>query len=329
MKYQYILSGILICLLIEFFAYNLNHKYSFFTPYFSTHSEKSLEKREGNGKFTNPLLECLGIENDDSLQQLHLSEAELQDFVSDVQKKYDLNVISVYVRDLNNGPWVGVNQMEKFIGGSLLKVPILISYYKLAEIDPSILQKKIKYSEKLAENNQYFAPSKELEIRKEYTVEELIQYMTDYSDNNAAALLSKNIAPVEFDKVFESLGFGRPDINKPYPVDAKTYASFFRVLFNASYLNKDYSERALENLTHSEFDKGLKAYLPNDLIVSHKFGIRSDGDLNQLHDCGIVYYPNKPYLICVMSRGGTFDNMAESIAEVSKYVYDKISEKTK
>jgi len=27
----------------------------------------------------------------------------------------------------------------------------------------------------------------------------------------------------------------------------------------------------------------------------------------QLHDCGIVYYPETPYLLCVMTKGWNFE----------------------
>lgn len=330
MKYGQILIGIVLCILLEFGVYNLNHKYHFFPPIFQTTlpiTSSAYEKHEGGGNLTNPLLECVGVSDDHSLGQLDISDPELTAFTASIQKKYNLPMMSVYVRDLNNGPWIGVNQGENFIGGSLLKVPMLISYYKLADNDPSILNKVIEYKTQAVDNTQYYSPSQQIEVGKKYTVEELLKYMTYYSDNNAAYLLSQNIDPKEFDKVFQALGLGDPDINKPYPVDTKTYAGFFRILFNASYLSKSSSEKVLDLLSHTEFNRGLQGLIPKSIVVSHKFGIRTDGNVNQLHDCGIVYYPGHPYLLCIMSRGGTFDNMASSIAEVSKFVFDQVAKK--
>ncbi|MBA3732856.1 serine hydrolase [Patescibacteria group bacterium] len=325
MNYNQIFLGIFICILGEFVLYNLNNHYLFFKPIFTTTSKGTFEKHEGNGSFTNPLLECLGVEGQDSFEQLNISNNELENLVSSIKNKYGLGSMGVYLRDLNNGPWLGINQEEHFIGGSLLKVPMLLSYLKLSETDPSILKKEIEYKEKSVDNTQYFTSSKQLEVGKKYTVQELLEYMIYYSDNNAAYLLSQNIDTKEFDKVFISLGLGEPDINKPYPVDTKTYASFFRVLFNASYLNKNSSEIALSMLSKGEFNKGLQSLIPQDLVVAHKFGIRSDGNVDQLHDCGIIYYPGHPYLLCIMSKGDNFEKMASSIGEVSKFVYDRVS----
>jgi beta-lactamase class A len=325
MKYSQILLGIIICILLEVILYNVNHTYKIFKPLVNTPVSSSSEKHQGGGNFTNPLLECIGVGDSDTTNQLNISKEGLNSIINQEKTKNKVSVMSVYVRDLNNGPWVAVNQNEDFIGGSLLKVPLLISYLKMADSDSSILQKVIEYKEKAVDNNQYYQSLKILEVGKKYTVEELLEYMIYYSDNNAAYLLSQNLDTTNFDAVFKALGFGDPDPNKPYSVNTVTYAGFFRVLFNASYLSKTNSEKALTMLSKLEFNRGLQAGLPNNIVVSHKFGIRSDGDLNQLHDCGIVYYPNHPYLICVMSRGGTFDNMAKSIADVSRFVYDQVS----
>jgi beta-lactamase class A len=325
-KYLYILLGIIVCLAGEFAAYKLNHKYEFVPVLFARVQRQSYdEMHEGGGKFTNPLLECLGVQETDSLPQFHISDPDLTAFVSAEISKHKLADMSVYLRDLNDGPWIGVNSDDDFIGGSLLKVPMLISYLKLAESDPALLGKEVEYGQQLTSNVQYFSPSKQIEPGNTYTIEELLEYMIEYSDNNAAELLFQNIDPGEFDKVFAAMGLGDPDPNNPYDVNTKTYAGFFRILFNASYLTKADSEKALAMLSRSEFDKGIQAGLPGSITVSHKFGIRSDGGVNQFHDCGIVYYPGRPYLLCVMSRGGSFDGMSASVGEVSKYVYDQIT----
>lgn len=281
--------------------------------------------RGDSGAFTNTLIECIDDEDRDAPSELNISKSKLQNLVNAEISKNKLLSMSVYIRDLNNGPWIGINDQEKFIGGSLLKIPILISYLKLADNDSSILEKEIEYKNKIEDNNQYYSPSKELEVDKKYKVSELLEYMIKYSDNNAAYLLFINLDKKDFDATFEALGFGDPDPNAPYIVNSVSYAGFFRVLYNVSYLSKKNSERALRMLSQTEFDRGINADLPKDIVISHKFGIRSDGPINQLHDCGIVYYPKHPYLLCVMSKGGKFPDMAKGIAEVSKFVYEEVN----
>lgn len=286
------------------------------------------EQREGQYKLINPLLECT-IAEDILASPLGVSRFKINDLVDRKLKAKEADLISVYFRDLNNGPWIGIREKEEFLGASLLKVPLMIAYLKEAESNPEILNQKIKYGKinPAVSLSQFFNPSKEIKLGNEYTVRELLEYMIKYSDNNAADLLGSSIEPEEIIEVFKALGMGLPEFNKPYPVSVRTYGGFFRILFNASYLSKEMSELALEILAESEFDKGLTANIPQEIVVSHKHGIREIDEKTgkQLHDCGIIYYPNHPYLLCVMTRGDDFNKLSEVIKDLSKLIYDEMS----
>ena len=107
----------------------------------------------------------------------------------------------------------------------------------------------------------------------------------------------------------------------------RMYASFFRVLFIASYLNKEMSQKALAYLMRSDFNEGIVAGVPPSVLVAHKFGERVSGarlEDRQLHDCGIVYYPNSPYLLCIMSRGSDFTTLDDIIKDLSLLVYKEV-----
>ncbi len=67
------------------------------------------------------------------------------------------------------------------------------------------------------------------------------------------------------------------------------------------------------------------------MIVAHKFGERSflDKKTKQLHDCGIVYHPAKPYVLCVMTRGDDFDKLSAVLRSVSALVYQEVDAQQK
>jgi beta-lactamase class A len=89
-------------------------------------------------------------------------------------------------------------------------------------------------------------------------------------------------------------------------VDARTVAGLLRVLYNSSFLSRQDPEFALELLTESYFADGLRRLLPTDVVVASKFGFHGSevaGRLHhELHECGIIYRPRSPYVICVMTR---------------------------
>jgi hypothetical protein len=65
--------------------------------------------------------------------------------------------------------------------------------------------------------------------------------------------------------------------------------------------------------------------LPKSLAVAHKFGERElPNGIKQLHDCGIVYLPKHPYLLCIMTRGTDYDRLSTVISTISKKIYEDL-----
>ena len=102
------------------------------------------------------------------------------------------------------------------------------------------------------------------------------------------------------------------------------------VLYNGTYLSKENSEKALNYLSKSEFSKGIRAAVPNEVLVAHKYGTRDEFDSKgnstniQLHHFGIVYHKQKPFLIGIMTRGGKKEIREKIIYDLSKLTYDEV-----
>jgi len=289
-----------------------------------------IEDRNPQGyKFINPLLDC-NLSNFNSTNLNDLKSQFLQ-IVDKYKSQNKLSFASVYYRDLNNGPWVGINEKETFSPASLMKVPLLISYLKIADNNPQFLDQKLTFNPDSKALYQSVLPQITLTPNQQYTIKELIERMIIYSDNQATNLLYNNLDPKLLDQTFKDLGVETistvdADNISSLDIKIKDYASFFRILFNASYLSKPMSESALSILSQVNFTDGLVANLPKDIKISHKFGERflTTGE-KQLHDCGIIYLPRHPYLLCVMSRGTEFPKLSEFIKEISNSTYQYLS----
>lgn len=299
---------------------------TFFGLTFFKDDSFSEEIRSGGGKFTNPLLECEVGENTIASKKLDFTP-EMKDFIDDTKEKYNINDIAVYFRDLNNGPIVGVNQGISFAPASLLKVPVMISYLAWSEEYPEVLEERILFEKPVNVGYvQQFAPSVPLEVGREYSAKELIEIMIKYSDNQALVLLFKRLPKKYQEDLYTLLGVNPELITNPsQTLSVRQYSIFFRILFNASFLSRKNSEYALSLLSETSFVDGLRAGVPQELNVSHKFGERKLQDgIQQFHDCGIVYYPEHPYLLCVMTRGENVQNLIKAIKDTSVFVYEKI-----
>lgn len=283
-------------------------------------------RQKSQYKHINPLLECEntdGIENSSELSSL---KVKLETQIAQIVSANQVSTIAIYFRDLNNGPWFGINENSNFTPASLLKTPVMIAYLKLAESDPSILTKRLRYdpSKSPPESPAPNIPS--MEPNATYSIEELIGRMITYSDNNAFNLLTLNLDYELITQVHTDLGITIPSESTPEDfVSVKQYAGLFRVLFNSSYLSRSMSEKALDILAQASYHDGIVGGVDPSIEVAHKYGVRQgQNGINQLHDCGIIYYPDHPYLVCIMTKGDTFKVLASTINALSRSIYDEI-----
>ena len=323
-------SVIVFSLLSCLFAGAAGIVVGFFAARVSNHSEDSSKqvRQSGNYQYINPLLECEIAEGSIDVRKENF-HADLEKFIEALKEENKLTEMSVYFRDLNNGPAFGINTEGKFFPASLLKVPVMMVYYHLAEERPDLLKEQIFFDAPVDLGvNQGIIPRISLEAGTSYTIEQLIERMIVYSDNQALRLLSEKIPTEELQNLFTMIGADTSVIRDAHAkLTVKEYAGFFRILFNSSYLSRNFSEHALKVLSFTDYHDALPAGVPQDMKVSHKFGeAGTNWNEHQLHDCGIVYVPQHPYLICIMTRGRDIGNLKDSIRETSRFVYQKVDE---
>ncbi|MBI5200178.1 MAG: serine hydrolase [Elusimicrobia bacterium] len=281
--------------------------------------------RVSSYKWIDPLLDC---ESEDRPAELRHFGRNLDALAAQLVSRKDVTHVSIYFRDLRNGPWFGVNEDTKFLPASLLKVPMMVAVLDAAEDDPSLLSQTLTVPESDGlPLDPHYRPSEPMAPGSTRTVSELVSQMIRRSDNTAMAMLVQKVGVEGIHRLYDELGVLVPADGVPDELTVRDYASIFRILFNGSYLDRRYSERALEVLAQSEFSEGLAAPLPRSIPVAHKFGERRLGKLaeQQLHDCGIVYYPKVPYVLCVMTRGEDIDRLASAIRAVSGAVFEEVS----
>jgi len=285
----------------------------------------------GEHQFTNPLLDCeVGDAKD--FTEFNPLRNTIETAVKEAKDAKQVTDASVYFRGLNNGRWVGINENQTFAAASLAKVPLMFTYLKMAESQPDILKKQLTYDGSFNDTkDQNIKPSHSIGVGKSYTVDELIYRMIVYSGNNSTHLLANNIDSRFVTEVFDDLHVQRSqDQSSDLFVSTKDFSSFFRVLYNASYLSQDMSEKALALLSQAEFKNGLANGVPSDVPMAHKFGERVVRDPSgtvlqtELHDCGIIYQKKHPYILCIMTRGDSFADLEHVIQHISQIIYNVV-----
>ncbi len=281
----------------------------------------------------NPMLPCV--------EQLKLNMKELKTFrpkldtyLEQIHKQYPEIHISYYFRDLNNGLWIGVEEKEMFSPASLMKIPVMIAVLKKTESEPAFMENKIQYDTTLLDKiDEDEGKGFKKNHNEWYSLDQLITQMITYSDNKATLMLMQAVGMDNVIKVSNDLNLDiKNDLNiNSNFMKVKSYAAIFRILYNGTYLNRENSEKALTYLSKAEFSKGIKAAVPADVLVAHKYGTRDEFDSKgnainvQLHHFGIVYHQQKPFLIGIMTRGGKKEVREKIIYDLSKLTYDEVN----
>jgi beta-lactamase class A len=267
--------------------------------------------------------------------------AKINSYIQSQYNNQNAQSISVFFRDYSNGRWAGVNQNYQYHPGSMMKVIIMMGYFREAEPDPSILNKTLVYTKEVDKqtNDVGFSLGTNLVIGQSYTVSSLLKNMIGNSDNGAETLLLDNVNTDILNQAYIDLGISSPDsAGNDYTISAAQYSNFLRILYNSTYLSEQFSEQALSIMSQSSYKDGIRAGVPANVVVAQKYGERVDTSGNilqaiELHDCGIVYDAAHPYALCIMTKKNATTTLGSDdekkltgiIKDISSIVYNYVT----
>lgn len=294
--------------------------------YYVDHTHRRVKAK--GFQFTSPLLDVELPEGFEVNQEPIPFKYKITKFVQSQINSGTVQRVSVYYRDLQDGPWFGINENQEFDPSSMMKVPVMIAWLKRAEKDPQVFKRTFVYDgSKDVAPQQNIVPALSISPDHRYTVDELLHYMLNYSDNKATSLLFNNLKTAELNEVLDGMDITNNPHEETNSISIHGYSGFFRILYNASYLNREMSEKALQLLSLQDFPQGISAGVPKGTVVASKFGENASGmgaKEKQLHEFGIVYHPKGPYILGVMTQGQDFERQAEIIRDISKIIYEAV-----
>ncbi|MDO8593927.1 MAG: serine hydrolase [bacterium] len=296
----------------------------------TTSAATPIREPQGKYRLIDPLI-GFRVGDKSEFKEYKNLESKLTDEIALLTKKKKIHSVSVYFRDMQSGQWTGVNEEELYSPASLYKVALMMAVLKKAEGEPSLLDERIIFAKSLSAEKPDYTP---MEIGRSYSVRELLTRLITLSDNDAKDLLRDRVGFESVSAVFTDLRLAEPALQEiGDSMSAQTYSRFFRALYNATYLSRADSEYALDLLSRVEFRSGIVNGLPSEarlFAIAHKFGYRVlpdalDGVTKELHDCGIVYAPEHPYFICIMTKGWENTDLYETIQALSSTAYTEVS----
>lgn len=234
--------------------------------------------------------------------------------------------ISIYYEFLNTGANISINNDLRLLPASLIKLPIALAVMRKVELGEWHLNEELVL---LSDDKDIGYGSLHNEPDgSRFTVERLVKDVIQKSDNTAFNILYRNLDSEETQEVLDALGLADlfDDIGQ---ISAKEYSRFLRTLYTASFINREYSQLLLDWMSGGEFNEYISAGIPSEIKFSHKFG-RNDPK-NAYSDSGIVYVPNRPYILTVLIRhtGGEandykYGEAVRVMKEISSEAYEHI-----
>ena len=257
-----------------------------------------------------------------------LLKKELVDAIDKYKQAGAIDDASVYMKVFNKGEFLSINENDAYHPGSLIKLPILITYLSTEEKNPGFLNKKLVFNLPKGKIPTQTYNSNQIKPGQSYAISELLRYMVAFSDNNATYLLNENVDIEAFKKMFSDFGLPVPDVHdRNYQITAKDYSSFLKVIYNAGYLTNPNSEYVAELLNQCDFNDGIANGLPENIKIAHKFGEWGDKTNHQLSESAIVYLDNAPYMITIMTKGKDVRKLPEVISSLSTLAFKNIKER--
>lgn len=219
--------------------------------------------------------------------------------------------VGLVVEDLNTGWVISFNEDTLIPSASLVKVPILLSYFYAAQEDKVNLKDNIKLR-----SFERVPGSKVLgrfPAGSQFMVEELFDPMITVSDNAAANALIDLLGIDTLNAYFKKMGLkntniarsmldfrGRKQGQENYTT-AADMAYILEKLYRRQFLSQDVSEKCLILLNQQKINDRIPRNLPKDEVsVAHKTGL----ERHICHDAGIVYTQKGNFLICVLVKHG-------------------------
>lgn len=230
--------------------------------------------------------------------------------------------ISIYFEFLNTGSNISISKDAEFYPASFLKVPIAMAVVK--NIEEGKWQWNDKFELMESDKDDHFGSLYKQSTGTKFTIESTIEKMLEDSDNTAYYMALRNVerySPRQ--SVWNHLGL-QELFTTDGKISAKRYAVVLRSLYNAGYLSKENSSKILTLLTKTPFTEYLEKGLPKGTKFAHKIGVIPDK--NVYMDAGIVYLPNRPYLLIVMTQGKEEKEAEKIMKDISEKTYKYINE---
>ena len=249
---------------------------------------------------------------------------------------------AVAYRDVESGEEILLNPDAEFHAASMMKVPVMVRLYRMADAGVLSLDEPIVVHNEFTsiyDGSSYSLTNEEdsdstlyVRVGEGVPLRELIDLMIARSSNLATNLLIELADPDSIAVMLEGFGAGgmrvlrgvedipayRNGLNNT--TSARGLLELFTAIARGEAASESATREMMEILLGQEFNDAIPAGLPDGVRVAHKTGWITAVD----HDGGIVFPPGgSPYVLVVLTSGVEDETVTRAAAaDVSRRVWE-------
>ncbi len=230
--------------------------------------------------------------------------------------------VAIQMEYLNTGSHVSINQNYRMVPASLTKVPVAMMVMNRVEEGKLKLDQVVKIEE--ADRDSKWGELYQAPVGTELPLAEVIRLSLVESDNTAHRMLYRLVGVEDASELSAELNL-EDLFDEQGRITAREYARLLRSLYTSSYLEPANSQQLLGYLTQDQVVKFLIRGLGEGTAYAHKFG--ESASIYSYLDAGIVYAPNRPYILVVMVQD-TQGTVKLSREQAGEEIFEKVARLT-
>lgn len=226
--------------------------------------------------------------------------------------------VGVVATDLATGESAAVNPTWTFPAASVAKVPIAMALLHLVTEGRVSLQEKVVYHADTDYEGGAGSLQFELKDGDAVSLDRLLERMIRVSDNIARNMIERYIGSDTIRQYMLDQGV-QPPYYAPWPLmTAEGSDTLLRRLdAGKAGISPELTRLLLDHMEHTVFNDRIPAGLPPDVTVAHKVGTLE----NDVHDVGIVYAPDRSFILSVFTENIPYDDATSLIARLASVMY--------
>jgi len=236
----------------------------------------------------------------------------------------------VVIKDLDKNWEINTNKNLRIPSASIVKIPIMLSYFYAAHEGKLSLQDTVKLKD--SDKTPGSGTLKYETSGKAFTIEDLISRMITKSDNTATNMLINYLSFDTLNRYFKKLGLKKTNLSRRMMdfkkrkqgienyTTAGEISRLLEQLYRGKFLNPQISQQCVEILAGQKVKDRIPKKLPDEVVVAHKTGLENF----ICHDAGIVYTDKGNFLITVLVKhpNKTAQKAKSLIADISLLTYN-------